>query len=114
MGTNGEKTTGSPLGQGEHNRSPLCEWAVELKYRAFPVTRGNGSKYMYFKEIYNAKGTGFMQQLALVENQLYDKYGMLISFLEKEGLTGKKLDKKRVSQMYEEISDMIQRAYGKL
>ncbi|MDY0332981.1 MAG: hypothetical protein RBQ85_05780 [Bacteroidales bacterium] len=110
----GKKQPDLLLGQGEHNRSPLCEWAVELKHRAFPVTRGNGSKYMYFKEIYNEKGTGFMQQLAPVENQLYDKYGMLISFLEKEGLTGKKLDKKRVSQMYEEISDMIQRAYGKL
>ncbi len=40
------------LGQGEKNQSPLCEWAVTLKHRAFPKTRGNGPRYIHFSDIY--------------------------------------------------------------
>lgn len=102
------------LGQGEKNRSPLCEWSVALKHRVFPVKRGNGARYMYFNEIYNSNGTGFMQQLELLEDQLFVIYDRVMGSLEKDERTGKKLDKKRVSQMYEDISALIERTYDTL
>lgn len=102
------------LGQGENNRSPLCEEAVRLKHLVFPVKRGNGPRYMHFSLLWNSQGTGFMQQLARLEEILFDKYGMLIETLEKEGLTGKKLDKKRIKELYREISPMIEEVYDRL
>lgn len=102
------------LGQGDQNRSPLCEMAVSLKHQAFPVTRGNGSRYMYFSRIYNRQGTGFMQQLAPLESRLFETYRVLIEELEKEGLSGKSLPKKRIHQMYDHISPQITEAYDRL
>lgn len=102
------------LGQGENNRSPLCEKAVALKHRVFSVERGNGSRYMHFSLIHNSRGTGFMQQLAILESILFEKYETLIATLEKEGLTGKKLAKNKVEEMYKEISAMIEETYDRL
>ena len=102
------------LGQGENNRSPLCEKAVALKHRVFSVERGNGSRYMHFSLIHNSQGTGFMQRLAVLEAELFEKYGELIASLEKEGLTGKNLAKNRVEEMYKEISVLIEEAYDRL
>lgn len=110
----GEQQPALLLGQGEKKRSPLCEWAVALKHRVFPVERGNGARYMYFNGIYNSAGTGFMQQLGLLEDRLFTLYDNVISSLENSGRTGKKLDKKRVSQMYEDISALIERTYDTL
>ncbi len=102
------------LGQGENNTSPLCEKAVRLKHETFPVKRGNGSKYMYFTHIFNSKGTGYMQQLALLEEELCAIYRNCMDSLEKDGLTGKKLDKKRIKDMYGQIAPQIERVYDEL
>jgi len=102
------------LGQGENNRSPLCEKAVALKHRVFSVERGNGPRYMHFSLIHNSRGTGFMQQLAILKSILFEKYETLIATLEKEGLTGKKLAKNKVEEMYKEISAMIEETYDRL
>jgi hypothetical protein len=102
------------LGQGENNRSPLCEAAIRLKHETFPVKRGNGSKYMYFSRIFNSKGTGYMQQLAVLEDGLFVIYGICMENLEKEGLTGKKLDKKRIKDMYGQIAPQIEHVYDGL
>jgi hypothetical protein len=102
------------VGQGENNRSPLCEKAVGLKHRVFSVERGNGPCYMHFSLIYNSEGTGFMQQLTILEGSLFEKYNALIDSLEKEGMTGKKLAKKSVGEMYKEVSALIEEVYDRL
>jgi hypothetical protein len=102
------------LGQGENNRSPLCEKAVRLKHLVFPVQRGNGQRYMHFTLIYNQQGTGFMQQLACLEKILFEKYRALIQTLEREDQTGNKLTKKRVAELYAEICPMIEEVYDRL
>jgi len=102
------------LGQGENNRSPLCEEAVRLKHETFPVKRGNGSKYMYFSRIFNSNGTGYMQQLAVLEERLFEIYRNCIENMEKEGLTGEKPDIKRIKDMYGQIAPQIEHVYDGL
>ena len=69
---------------------------------------------MHFSLIHNSRGTGFMQQLAILKSILFEKYETLIATLEKEGLTGKKLAKNKVEEMYKEISAMIEETYDRL
>ncbi len=102
------------LGQGENNRSPLCEEAVRLKHETFPVKRGNGSKYMYFSRIFNSKGTGYMQQLGELEETLFATYRNVIENMEKDGMKGKKLDKRLIKDMYGQIAPQIERVYDGL
>ena len=87
---------------------------IGLKHRVFSVERGNGPCYMHFSLIYNSEGTGFMQQLTILEGSLFEKYNALIDSLEKEGMTGKKLAKKRVGEMYKEVSALIEELYDRL
>ncbi len=54
------------------------------------------------------------QAQAVLEAELFEKYGELIASLEKEGLTGKNLAKNRVEVMYKEISVLIEEAYDRL
>lgn len=94
--------------------APLCEWAVQLKHKTFPVTRGNGSKYMHFALIYNQAGTGYMQQLASLENTLFDTYGKAIASWESKGQVGKKLPQKEVTEMYRNVSLQIQEMFQRV
>lgn len=49
----------------------MCDMALELKHKIFPVKRGNGNRYMNFNLIYNPQGTGYMQQLRPLENKIF-------------------------------------------
>jgi hypothetical protein len=55
-----------------------------------------------------------MQQLAVLEDGLFAIYGICMENLEKEGLTGKKLDKKRIKDMYGQIAPQIEHVYDGL
>ena len=49
----------------------MCDMALKLKHKIFPVKRGNGNRYMNFNLIYNPQGTGYMQQLRPLENEIF-------------------------------------------
>jgi hypothetical protein len=51
--------------------APLCSKALMLKDRCFPVKRGHGKDYLDLPVLYNPGGTGIMQKLAPLENQVF-------------------------------------------
>ena len=51
--------------------APLCDKALKLKDRCFPVRRGHGDDYLNLVMLYNNAGSGIMQKLAPVENQIF-------------------------------------------
>jgi len=110
----GEKQPGLLVKRKQSDNSILCEWAVGLKNRTFPIKRGNGSRYMHFTQIYNTTGKGYMQQLRLLEDELFKIYDRTLSRLENEGLTGKKIATKEIEEMYKEISLHICEVYDRL
>lgn len=87
------------------NLSELCNWAVELKHLTFPIERGNGDKYMKFSLIYNKQGTGYMQQLHTLEQELYSIYDQVIPTIS---------GKEEVTQMYDLIQEKIRKVYERL
>ncbi|MDR3351096.1 MAG: hypothetical protein LBN98_05595 [Prevotellaceae bacterium] len=56
------------------NHARLCDHALALKRKVFPLTRANEKKYIYFPALYNQSGTGIMQQVEHVEAALFDRY----------------------------------------
>lgn len=68
--------------------APACDLAVRLKRRAFPIGRGNGSKYLDFNFLYNAEGTGLMQTAAPVEASFFKLGRGTAAQIEKEGFRG--------------------------
>lgn len=57
---------------GDSYNSPICDRALELKSNIFPIARGNGDKYLNFSKLFNTKGTGYIQQIAPVEDKIFE------------------------------------------
>ena len=67
---NKEKVLPGILSAGENGNAPLCDYALKLKEKCFPVTKGRGTNYININALYNKSGTGIMQQLQTLENEI--------------------------------------------
>jgi len=68
---NGEHQLPVQLKASESGRAPLCDKALKLKDRCFPVKRGHGDDYLNLPVLYNSSGNGIMQKLATVEDLVF-------------------------------------------
>jgi len=103
----GEKQPALLMRTKQSLNAPLCEWAVALKHQSFAITRGNGSKYFYWKGIYNDAGTGYMQRLKPIEDKIYSHFSSKIDGWRKSGI----IDLKEVEKSYTQISEWIVQVY---
>jgi len=74
----GESNPSLLLRNEDTRTSKMCEMVLQLKETVYDVKRGHGAEYMHFSKIFNAAGTGYMQQLAPVENSIFDEVNPLI------------------------------------
>jgi hypothetical protein len=70
--------------EGQYN-SKICDMALELKATLYDVTRGHGQNYIHFSKVFNKEGTGYMQKLAPVEDQVFRMTNPLINKWRKAG-----------------------------
>ncbi len=70
--------------------SPLCDAALILKDKCFPVKRGSGLKYLNLSALMNRDNNGILQLLEPVENEIYRRAGRLIA-----STAGKSPEKRR-------------------
>lgn len=61
--------------------APLCDAAMQLKSQLFPISRGNGNKYINVAALINADNTGILQRLEPVENEIFKKTAGLTASL---------------------------------
>ncbi|MEI7663156.1 MAG: carcinine hydrolase/isopenicillin-N N-acyltransferase family protein [Bacteroidota bacterium] len=59
------------LRAGQDGYAPLCTKALALKDLCFPIKRGHGNDYLNLPALFDSHGSGIMQQLAPVEEQLF-------------------------------------------
>lgn len=86
--------------------APLCDKSLILKKRVFPIYRSYGENYININALYNGVGTGIMQKLKPLEDQIFD-------------LALKKLDvwrnssdfKKEIPEFYRLIDKEIKQQY---
>ena len=63
----------------------LCDVALERRAMVFPLQRGSGKNYFYFKAVYNQEGTGYMQRLAPVDANVFKIFNTVIDKWYKDG-----------------------------
>lgn len=57
-----------------NGHSPLSEEAKRKRDEVFPITKGNGDKYIDMERLYNTEGTGYAQQAIVKNLQTYEKW----------------------------------------
>jgi len=60
------------LRYGSDYNSKMCDISLVLKANVFDVERGHGGSYLHFSKVFNKDGTGYMQQLSPVENEVFN------------------------------------------
>lgn len=93
----------------EKKTAPLGYYASRLKQQIYPVRRGNGQKYLHWALLWNEGGTGYMQQLAPVESEVFRLFEAALPGWEQQGL-----DTQAVEQLYEKADRLITDAYRPL
>jgi predicted choloylglycine hydrolase len=58
---------------GESGNAPLCDKALHLKDRCFPVKRGHGENYLNLPVLLNNEEKGILQQLGPVESAVFSE-----------------------------------------
>lgn len=59
------------VSMGKGRMSPLCAAALNLRNECFPITRGNGRNYINLSVVANKMGTGYLQRLKPVEDEIF-------------------------------------------
>ena len=52
--------------------APICDKAILLKQRLFPITRSYGENYLNINALYNGNQTGIMQKLKPLDDMIFD------------------------------------------
>lgn len=87
--------------------SRICNMALTLKEEVFPVLRGNGEKYLNIKKVYNEEGSGYMQQIAPLEEYVFKTVNNTLYKWRESG----KSDKAEMKRLIEEISSFITQTF---
>jgi hypothetical protein len=93
----------------EDMHAPLCDAAMILKHKVFPIERGSGWKYIDLSVLLNQEGTGIMQVLEPVENEIFKKTNALLATMP-EG----KLQTEKIREYYKWIDSYITQSYKEL
>jgi hypothetical protein len=77
----GGKNLPAIVSMKQNLHSPLCDAAMLLKNRCFPVTRGSGKKYIDISVLLNREENGIMQLLEPIENEIFSRTATLVASL---------------------------------
>ncbi len=87
--------------------SPLCHYALELKKRVYCYNWGKSAKhYINVNALLNADGTGIMQKLKPLDNELFNNGHKLLNLMREKGFNDKK-----VKEFYGGADRMIIQTY---
>ncbi len=91
--------------------SPLCDKAVQLTDRVFSYKQGMGSnRYFNWELLHNSAGTGYMQLLALVEEEVFRRTSLYLDKWRQRG----KPDIQETKLLYRELDEYIEERYKEL
>jgi predicted choloylglycine hydrolase len=94
----------------KNHPAKMCELVTSLKETVYDVKRGHGGNYIHFSKIFNKGGTGYMQQLAPVENRIFETVNPLINQWREVGT----INKTEIKTLGNTISKQVEDAFEKL
>jgi hypothetical protein len=89
--------------------APLCDKAIQLKGKVFPVIQNYGSNYMDLSLLYNNKGSGYMQRLKNMEDTVFER-----SLKKLESWRNMKSFRSEIPEFYKQLNDLITEKYRTL
>lgn len=109
---NGDKMLPEMVLRGEKSEvAPLCDWSVSLADKVFCYDQGMGTdRYFYWELLYNNDKTGFMQKLAPVEEEIFQRAGIVLNRWYEEG----RIDSKGMELLYNDLEQYITDKYKSL
>jgi hypothetical protein len=103
----GVNQPGIMLKNADSNQAQMCDFALALKNQIFSIQRGNGYRYLNFNLIYNHSNTGYMQQLAPVEQAILELYQEPIERWRQKGINLQEL-----KTINDQMENRIKQAYS--
>ncbi len=89
--------------------APLCDKALKLKQKCFPITRGSGKRYINTTALYNKDNTGILQHLVPLENKLLKESEDKLAEWRKDGISRSEL-----IEFNKYLSETILKEYSEL
>lgn len=89
----------------KNGHAPICDAALQLKAKCFPIERGSGDKYINFSVVMNKKGNGFLQLIKPAEDIIFKKKSV-------PELSGEKLSRKNIQLFYNWIDGYVDTFYS--
>jgi hypothetical protein len=105
----GGKNLPNLLISDESGNAPLCQKALELKERCFPVSRGSGWKYINLSALLTEQNRGILQKLIPVENSIIDKTEKKLAEWRISGI-----NEQKVVNYYDVLSELVYKKYESL
>ena len=91
---------------GKEGTAPLCEKALQLKKKFFPLNRGSFQKYINLAALMTAREDGIMQKLQPLENLILEKAQINFIKWKSEGMKAQEVQK-----FYRWLDRRIQETY---
>lgn len=91
----------------DYENAEFCDLALGLKKKIFSIDRGNGGRYFNAALLFNSEDTGYIQQVQMLESEIFYKFEPII-----ESIRNKGFDKKSLDDYYNEIYDLITYFYS--
>jgi hypothetical protein len=92
----------------DSGNAPLCQLALNLKNKCFPIKRGSGKRYLNLAALRNRNETGILQQLPKLENEIFRKTENFLSRWRKSGM-----EDHDVVEIYTNFSEVVSSFYAK-
>jgi len=97
------------VSMNDEMHAPLCDAAMQLKDQLFPISRGNGYKYINMAALMNADNTGILQRLEPVEDEIFSKTELLMA-----SMTKGKVQKDKIQEHYKWLDSYIIKSYKEM
>lgn len=75
--------------RNDEGHATLVDAGFRLKDQLFPIKRGNGADYINLARLINHEGTGILQQLEPIEDEIFNRARQVIETLRKNGKAGR-------------------------
>lgn len=92
----------------ETGNAPICNAALELKKKVYPISRGNGSSYLNLAALFNSKQTGIYQKIRDIENTIFSSADKKLSEWRSKGV-----DQEEIQEYYQWIDNYLSIQYEK-
>lgn len=75
----------SVVTRNKEGRASLVDAGFRLKRELFPIERGNGMDYINLARLINKSGTGILQQIQLIEDEIFRRAAETLGVIRKNG-----------------------------